>query len=87
MYLTFSVYFRGKVGAQAEIVVGDVHLEAEEFQEAVNAYTRAETKVQEIGMEVLDQARSKLKQANILLEQSKKKQYYKVRLERGALSV
>ncbi|CAN0077618.1 unnamed protein product [Ectocarpus sp. 6 AP-2014] len=68
----------GEVGAQAEIVMGDVHQEAEEFQEAVNAYARAETKVKEIGMEVLDQARAKLKQANILLEQSKKKQYYKV---------
>ncbi|CAN0348414.1 unnamed protein product [Ectocarpus sp. 12 AP-2014] len=58
--------------------MGDVHQEAEEFQEAVNAYARAETKVKEIGMEVLDQARAKLKQANILLEQSKKKQYYKI---------
>lgn len=35
--------------------------------------------MKEIGMEILDQARAKLKQANILLEQSKKKQYYKVR--------
>lgn len=71
-----------KIGAQAEIVIGDVHTEAEEFQEAVNAYARAETKMKEIGTDVLDQARSKLKQANVLLEQSKKKQYYKVR--RGA---
>lgn len=67
-----------KVGAQAEIVFGDVHTEAEEFQEAVNAYSRAEAKVKEIGMEILDQAKAKLKQASILLEQSKKKQYYKV---------
>lgn len=63
--------------------MGDVHTEAEEFQEAVNAYARAENIVKEIGMEVLDKARSKLKQANVLLEQSKKKQYYKVRCSAG----
>eukprot|EP00903_Cladosiphon_okamuranus_P006463 g6323.t1 len=68
----------GEVGAQAEMIFGDVYTEAEEFQEAVNAYSRAEAKVKEIGMEILDQARAKLKQANILLEQSKKKQYYKI---------
>lgn len=67
-----------QVGAQAEITAGDVHLEAEEYQEAVHAYTRAEGKVSGIGGEVLDQARQKLKKANILLEQSKKKEYYKV---------
>ena len=67
------------MGAQAEIMIGDVRVEAEEFQEAVHAYTRAEGKVKELGGEVLDQAREKLKKANILLEQSKKKQYYKVR--------
>lgn len=70
-----------KVGAQAEIMIGDIRVEAEEFQEAVHAYGRAEGKVKEIGGEFLDQAREKLKKANILLEQSKKKQYYKVRDE------
>lgn len=59
-----------------------MHTEVEEFQEAVNAYSRAEAKVKEIGMEILDQAKAKLKEANILLEQSKKKQYYKVRYTR-----
>ncbi|CAN0351842.1 unnamed protein product, partial [Laminaria digitata] len=66
-----------QVGAQAEILIGDVRVEAEEFQEAVHAYARAEGKVKELGGEVLDQARDKLKKANIMLEQSKKKQYYK----------
>ncbi|CAM9913177.1 unnamed protein product, partial [Pylaiella littoralis] len=75
---SLNVHPDGEIGAQAEILIGDVHTEAEEFQEAVNAYARAETKMKEIGTEVLDQARSKLKQANVLLEQSKKKQYYKI---------
>lgn len=67
------------MGAQAELIIGDVFIEKEEYQEAVHAYSRAEGKVKELGGEFLDQAREKLKKANILLEQSKKKQYYKVR--------
>ena len=66
------------MGARGEMMIGDVHLEAEEFQEAVHAYGRAEAKAGETGGEVLDQARQKLKQANVQFEQSKKKNYYKV---------
>lgn len=76
-----------QVGAQAEIMIGDIRVEAEEFQEAVHAYARAEGKVKELGGEFLDQAREKHKKANILLEQSKKKQYYKVRQSRVVLQV
>lgn len=72
-----NVHADGEVGAQAEIMIGDIRVEAEEFQEAVHAYARAEGKVKELGGEFLDQAREKHKKANILLEQSKKKQYYK----------
>lgn len=80
----FLLYVGGtgtQVGAKAEMMMGDIFLEAEEFQEAVHAYGRAEAKAGEEGAgggEVLDQARQKLKDANVQLEQSKKKNYYKV---------
>lgn len=60
-------------------MVGDVHVEAEEFQEAVHAYGRAEQKAKEMDdQELLESARQKLKKAQVFLEQSKKKDYYKV---------
>lgn len=66
-------------------MVGDVHMEEEEFQEAVHAYSRAEQKAKDMDdeMEAMKELQQKLKRANALLEQSKKKQYYKVRREEG----
>lgn len=70
---------RGQHGVRAEIMIGDVHVEAEEFQEAVSAYGRAEQKAKEMDdQELLENARQKLKKAQVFLEQSKKKDYYKV---------
>lgn len=75
-----NVHPGGQEGVQAEVMIGDAYMEEEEFQEAVHAYTRAETKGREMGGgEAMDDARQKLKKAQIALEQSKKKNYYKVR--------
>lgn len=61
------------------MMMGDLHIEEEEFQEAVHAYGRAEQKAKELDEDdVLEDVRKKLKKAQVFLEQSKKKDYYKV---------
>lgn len=78
-WLAWFVVIFGQEGIRAEIVLGDVYMQEEEFQEAVHAFTRAENIGKESGGgEALDDARQKLKKAQIALEQSKKKNYYKV---------